>query len=166
MAAINRRVRIYRKLVPADTFASLASTEKLEFNVSQDTKIANGWTTGHTIPTGRGIAEITNPNQNFAESQDTGLDDKMFEVRGVCSRPDVVAHAFIIGLNAFLDGDQENNNLPNGRFAVEFDADPNNNLISSATQGLKVEGLEWIFEDEEPNVIHWKMTFKIAKAAV
>ena len=166
MAAINRRVRIYRKLVPADTFGSLGSTEKLEFNASLDNKIANAWTTGHTHPRGRGIAEITNPNQDYAESQDTGLDDQMFEVRGVCSRPDIVSHSFIIGLNAFADGGQENNDLPVGIFAVEYDADPNNNLISSATQGLKVEGLEWVFDDEEPNVIHFKITFKIAKAAV
>lgn len=152
MAAINRRVRIYRKTVPADTFATLASTEKLEFNASKDNTVANGWTTKiGPITKGRGIADNPNPNNPLGENQDTGEDEYVVQIEGSISRADDVTNAFKINLNSFESGEQENLALPMGVFSIEIDRDPHENLISDVTKGLKVRTLQWTEDEDTPN---------------
>lgn len=152
MPAINRKVRLYRKLVPADTFATLASTEKLEFNTSQDEAVANGWTTKiGPITKGRGIADNPNPNNDLGENQDTGQAELVYQIEGSVSRADDVTNAFKINLNDFEDKDQENVNLPFGRFSIEFDRDPHENLVSDGTTGLKIRSLQWLEDEDVPN---------------
>ena len=163
MAAINRRVRIYRKLVPADTFASLASTEKLEFNVSKDNTIANGFTTRiGPITKGRGIASNPDPNGPLGENQDTGTDEDTIQIEGSISRADLVGNAFKVNLNSFRDDGQENTNLPMGRFSVEIDRDPGENIIASATLGLKVRLLIWDMDEDTPNKTDFILTLEKA----
>ncbi len=152
MAAIDRKVRIYRKLVPADTFGLLAATEKLEFNASRDNTLANGWTTRiGPITKGRGIADNPDPNGPLGENQDTGTDEDTIQIEGTVSRADLVGNAFKVNINSFRDDGQENNDLPMGRFSIEIDRDPGENVIATATIGLKVSSLIWDMDEEVPN---------------
>ena len=163
MAAINRKVRIYRKLVPSNTFASLASTEKLEFNASKDNTIANGFTTRiGPITKGRGIASNPDPNGPLGENQDTGTDEDTIQIEGSVSRADLVGNAFKVNLNSFRDDGQENTNLPMGRFSVEVDRDPGENVIASATLGLKVRSLIWDMDEDIPNKTDFTLTLEKA----
>ena len=154
MPAINRRVRLYRKLVPGDTFATLGATEKLEFNASTDNTVANGFTTKiGPITKGRGIADNPNPNNPLGENQDTGESELVIQIEGSISRADDVTNAFKINLNSFESEDQESIALPMGRFAIEIDRDPHENLISTATVGLKIRTLQWIEDEDTPNKV-------------
>lgn len=146
------KVRLYRKTAVSDTFAGLAATEKLEFNVSQDESVANGWTTMINIPGSRGIGDTPAPGEDLAENQDTGADEFLIIVRGTISRADDATNAFKINLNSFRDGAQEELVLPAGKFSLELDRDPHENIISIATLGLKVKSLEWILDEEIPNM--------------
>jgi len=147
-----RKVRIFRKTNPGDTFASVASTDKLEFNVSQDTKIPNGWTKHIKLPKGRGIADNPNPNEELGENQDTGEIDLIYRIDGVVSRADDITNTFKINLNSFESGTQETTTLPLGVFSIEIDRDPHENIASSATLGLKVRSLEWNMDEETTNM--------------
>jgi len=152
MAAIQRRVRIYRKLVPADTFGGLTSTEKLEFNLTSDNTVANGWTKRiGPISKGRAIADNPDPNGPLGENQDTGTEEDTIQVEGSVSRADLVGNAFKVNLNSFRDDGQESNALPMGRFSIEIDRDPGENVIASATLGLKVRSLIWDMDEDVPN---------------
>jgi len=152
MAAINRKVRIYRKLVAGDTFGSLASTEKLEFNTSKDPENPNGWTTRiGPITKGRGLADNSNPNGPLGEHQDTGTDEYTIQIEGAVSRADDVSNVFKVNLNSYQNDGQESTDLPFGRISIEIDRDPNENLIASVADGLKVRSLIWDMDEEIPN---------------
>lgn len=152
MAAIDRKVRLYRKTLVADTFGGLASTEKLEFNLSKDNKVANGWTTRiGPITKGRGIADNPDPNGPLGENQDTGTEEDTIQLEGVVSRADDLTNVFKINLNSFRDDTQEELVLPMGKFSIEFDRDPHENVISNATLGMKVRSLVWDMDEEVPN---------------
>ena len=147
-----RKVRIFRKTLVGDTFGSLGATEKLEFNVSQDEKVSNGWTKHIKIAKGRGIADNPNPNEDLGENQDTGELDLIYRIDGVVSRADDITNQFKANLNAFEQGEQETTTLPFGKFSIEIDRDPHENISSSATIGLKVKSLTWDEDEETTNM--------------
>lgn len=156
MAAIDRKVRLYRKTAVADTFGGLASTEKLEFNLSKDNKVPNGWTIRiGPISKGRGIAANPDPNGPLGENQDTGTDEDIIQIEGVVSRADDLTNVFKINLNSFRDDEQETTILPMGRFSIEFDRDPHENVISNAIIGLKIRSLVWDMDEEVPNATNF-----------
>lgn len=150
-----RKLRIYRKTLAADTFAGLGATEKLEFNASgTDNKVANGWTTGIHKGTPRAIAQHPNPNENLGEQQDTGLDEDVYTIEGSISRPDLVANPFIDNLETWNEGAQENQiQLPFGRFSIELDKAPRLNKISSQVDGLEIRSLDWDLDGDIANEI-------------
>ena len=88
----------------------------------------------------------------MAENQDTGADEFIITIRGTVSRADDATNAFKINLNSFRDDGQESTALPAGRFSLEIDRDAHENIISSAILGLKVRSLNWILDEETPNM--------------
>lgn len=160
-------IRIYRKSVAADTFASLGVGEKIALNANgKDNNIANMWSTLSKYGSPRGIAEHPNPNQNLSENQDTGLDEIVYEVDFVISRADLVGNQFMINLVSFRDGPQENvTDLPNGLFSIELDRNPHLNLISDAIKGLKIRDIVFNMDEETTNETSGTITLIEARAA-
>jgi len=144
-------VKIYRKNNPSDTYNTLPTTDKLIFNLTKDNTVANGFISLIEIPSGRDIAENPNPNQNLSESQDTGLGEITFTITGTISRGDDVSNAWAVNLASFRDGQQESNTMPFGRFCIEMDRLPAENVIADATKGLKVSSFKWTLDEDVPN---------------
>jgi hypothetical protein len=163
-----KEIRIYRKTLAADTFGTLAATEKISLNANgNDNKIANMWSTFIHHGSPRGIAEHPNPNQNLSENQDTGLEEIVYEIDFVLSRADLVGNQFMVNLVSFKDGSQENvGELPFGRFSIEIDRNPNLNLISGNTLGLKVRDITFDMDEETANETTGRITLVEARAAV
>jgi len=168
MATANNSIKIYRKLVPADTFATLGVTEKIELNVNAtDVKIANMWSTKWKKGAPRGIAEHANPNQELSEQQDTGKDEEVWTIDFAIARADLVGNQFLVNLEAW-NGDidsQENLNMPFGRFSVEFVGVPLLNLISDATKGLEIRSIDYDKDEEVQNKLNGVIVLSKGKQA-
>ena len=160
-------IRIYRKSLASDTFASLGVGEKISLNANgKDNEIANMWSTFIKYGSPRGIAEHPNPNQNLSENQDTGLDEIVYEVDFVISRSALIGNQFMLNLVSFRDGEQENvAELPNGVFSIEIDRNPHLNLISSQIIGLKIRDIVFNMDEETGNETSGTITLIEARAA-
>jgi len=163
-----RPIRIYRKSLASDTFGSLPGTDKIEFNANgNDESIANIWSTFIHHGSPRGIAEHPNPNQNLSENQDTGLEEIVYEIDYALSRADLIGNQFMINLVSFKEESQENvAELPNGRFAIEIDRNPNLNKISGNTIGLKIRDITFDMDEDTPNLTTGTITLIEARDAV
>ncbi len=161
------QIRIYRKNVASDTFASLPVGDKIALNANgTDNTIANMWSTFLKYGSPRGIAEHPNPNQNLSENQDTGLDEIVYEVDFTISRADLIGNQFMLNLVSFRDGPQENvTDLPNGLFSIEIDRNPLLNLISSAIIGLKIRDIIFNLDEETTNETSGTIILIEARAA-
>jgi len=161
-------LRIYRKTLASDTFGSLGATEKVEMNANaRDPEIANLWSTFIHYGAPRGIAEHPNPTQDLSETQDTGLDETVYEIDFALARADLIGNQFMINLISFNEGGQENlAELPFGRFSIEIDRNPNLNYISGNTQGLKIRDIAIDMDEEDANLITGTITLIKAKEAV
>jgi len=146
-------VRIYRKTLAADTFTSLADSEKIILNGNKtDNTIENGWTTQVSKGASRAIAAHPNPNENLGEQQDTGLDEDVYTIIGSISRADLAVNSFINNLETWNEEAQEFDvELPFGRFSIEIDRAPGLNKIADATDGLEIRSLDWDMKAEEQN---------------
>lgn len=152
MTFMTKPVRIYRKTLLTDTFATLAATEKLTFNATKDETIANGWTSKTFKGTPRAIAGHPNPNENLGEQQDTGLDEDVYTIQGAVSRADLVVNVFMDNLVDWNEGEQETPiEFPFGRFSIEIDRAPALNKIASQVDGLEIRSLDWELDAEVPN---------------
>jgi len=167
MAFSARQIKIYRKTLVADTFASLAATEKLAFNsLGKDENIANGWTTRVRVGTPRDIAKHDNPNEALSEQQDTGLDESVTEFKGIISRADLVVNVFmdnLINWNEEETNGQESPVLPFGRFAFDIDRAPKLSQQSNATTGMEIRNLTFEFIEDEPNLMEFTLTMSKGK---
>ena len=161
-------IRLYRKSLASDTFGSLPTADKLTFNAgTKDVENADLWTTYLHHGSPRGIAEHPNPNQNLSENQDTGLDEIVYEIDYACSRADLIGNQFMINLVSFKEGSQENvAELPNGRFSLEIDRNPNLNKISGNTIGLKIRDITFDMDEETPNLTTGTITLIESRDAV
>lgn len=168
MATPNNFIRIYRKLVPADTFGILGTTEKIELNVNgTDVKIANMWSTKWKKGAPRGIAEHANPNQELSEQQDTGKDEEVYTIDFVIARADLVGNQFLVNLE-FWNGDidsQENLDMPFGRFSIEFQAVALLDLVSDATKGLEIRSIDFDKDEEVQNKLSGTIVLSKGKQA-
>ena len=153
MTFTEKPVRIYRKTLAADTFASLGATEKIILNGNgTDNTVANGWTTLTQKGAPRAIAGHPNPNENLGEQQDTGLDEDVYTIIGSISRADLVANSFMDNLETWNAEAQELPvELPFGRFSIEIDRAPRLNKISDQTDGLEIRSLDWELNAEVAN---------------
>ena len=160
-----KQVRIYRKSLAADTFASLGITEKILLNGNgTNNTVENGWTTKITKGAPRAIAGHPNPNENLGEQQDTGLDEDVYTIIGSISRPDLVANSFITNLENWNEGAQEiQTEFPFGRFCIEMDRAPLLNKIADVTDGLEIRSLDWNLEAEEQNEITFTLVLSRGK---
>ena len=150
-----RTFKIFRKAAPSDTFGSLASTEKLTFNGNaQSNIVANGWTTGFRIGSARDIAKHDNPNENLAEQQDAGLDEKVYEFKLIISRADLITNIFMNNLVNWDEDDngQESTAMPFGRFAFDIERAPKLSQGASATTGMEIRSLTFEIIEEDPNL--------------
>lgn len=168
--AIGKYIRIYRKLVTGDTFASLGATEKIELNVNgTDNNIANMWSKGYQKGASHGLAEHPNPNQNLSEQQDTGKDEDVFTIPFSISRSDLVGNQFLINLESWDNEDvngQESLPLPFGRFSIEFEDNPHFDFISSELQGLEMRSLDYSKDPEVQNELTGILVLSKGKRAV
>jgi len=149
-----KKLRIYRKTLATDTFASLATTEKLEFNANgTDTSVANGFTTNIRKGLPRSIATHSNPNENLGEQQDSGLDEDVYTIHATISRPDLAANVFMNNLVEWQEiGEQESAvEQPFGRFSIEIDRAPALNKISSQSDGLEIRSIDLTLPAEAAN---------------
>lgn len=149
-----KKLRIYRKTLASDTFGSLGSTEKLEFNANgTTTDVANGFTTNIRKGIPRSIATHGNPNENLGEQQDTGLDEDVYTIHITITRPDLAANVFMNNLVEWQEtGEQESAiQQPFGRFSIEIDRAPALNKISSQSDGLEIRSIDFILPAEAPN---------------
>lgn len=168
--AIGKYIRIYRKTLPTDTFATLAVIEKIELNVNgTDNKISNMWSAGYQKGASRALAEHPNPNQNLSEQQDTGKDEDVFTIPFIISRADLVGNQFLVNLELWDNedvGGQENLELPFGRFSIEFQDNAHFDFISSATQGLIMRSLDYSKDPETQNQLIGTLVLSKGKIAV
>jgi len=168
--AAGKYIRIYRKLVPADTFATLGATEKIELNVNgTDNNIANMWSKGYQKGASHGLAEHPNPNENLSEQQDTGKDEDVFTIPFSISRSDLVMNQFLINLESWDDEDvdgQENLDLPFGRFSIEFEDNPHFDYVATAAQGLEMRSLDYTKDPEVQNELSGILVLSKGKQAV
>ena len=166
--AIGGYIRIYRKASPSDTFASLGTTEKIELNVNgTDNKVANMWSTHWHRGSPRALAEHPNPNEQLGEQQDTGLDEKVYEIDFAISRADLVTNQFLINLELWNeeDGGQESLTMPFGRFSIELEEAPGLQLISDATKGLEMRSIDYDKDEETQNLLRGTLILSQGKQA-
>lgn len=168
MATENNYIRIYRKLVPSDTFASLGTTEKITLNINgSDVKIANMWSTKWKKGAPRGLAEHANPNQDLSEQQDTGKDEEVYTIDFAIARADLVGNQFLVNLELW-NGDinsQENLEMPFGRFSIEFQAAALLDTISDATKGLEIRSIDYDKDEEIQNKLSGVIVLSKGKQA-
>lgn len=163
-----REFKIYRKTLVSDTFASLASTEKLTFNGNTNiSDVANGWTTGFKTGEPRDIAKHDNPNENLSEQQDAGLDENTIEIKGIISRADLITNVFmnnLVNWNEDEDG-QESTVLPMGRFAFDLDRAPKLSQQANATTGMEIRSLSFEMLEDEPNLMSFTLILSKGKGS-
>jgi len=168
--AIGKYIRIYRKLTPADTYASLAVAEKITLNVNgTDNTISNMFSAGYQKGASRALAEHPNPNENLSEQQDTGKDEDVFTIPFVISRSDLVGNQFLVNLESWDNedvGGQENLELPFGRFSIEFQDNAHFDFIAGATQGLIMRSLDYSKDPETQNQLTGTLILSKGKIAV
>lgn len=160
-----RKIRIYRKTNPGDTYAGLASTEKLEFNASKTITTPNGHTIESKIIKGRDIAENPDPQADLSESQDTGLGETVYQLVGTISRSDDITNSFLVNIENWSNESQESNAMPFGRFAIELDRAPLLNILANASVGLKFTYVEYLFDEDIPNALQYIIRLTKAKVA-
>ena len=159
------KIRIFRKTLVGDTFSTLGVTEKLEFNTTRETSVANGFTTRVTTGAPRAIAEHPNPNEELSEQQDTGKDEEVITIYGAVSRAELITNQFMLNLFAWRDGSQESTTLPFGRFSIENDGNPHMNIDASATTGLEIRDLITDESEETQNLLEFILILSRGKAA-
>lgn len=168
--AIGKYIRIYRKLVPADTFASLGVVDKIILNDNgTDNVTANMYSAGYQKGASRALAEHPNPNQNLSEQQDTGKDEDVFTIPFVISRADLVGNQFLVNLESWDnedDGGQENLELPFGRFSIEFQDNAHFDFIADATRGLIMRSLNYSKDPETQNQLTGTLVLSKGRIAV
>jgi len=168
--AIGKFIRIYRKLIPTDTFASLSTINKITLNeLGTDNTIANIWSVGYQKGASRALAEHPNPNENLSEQQDTGKDEDVFTIPFVISRADLVGNQFLVNLELWDNDDvggQENLELPFGRFSIEFQDNAHFDFIADATRGLIIRSLNYSKDPEAQNQLNGTLILSKGRIAV
>ena len=161
-----RQIRIGRKTLVGDTFASLGVTEKIAINaLGQDNSIANMWSRNIHTGTPTAVAEHPNPNENLAEQQDTGLDEDVYRIEGVISRADLIGNQFLINLETWNNEGKDLPALPFGRFFIELDRAPLKNKDANATDGLIFRLFDVDMDEDIPNQLDYVIEFSRGEAA-
>jgi hypothetical protein len=158
-------ITLYRVTNPGDTISNVSADNKLQFNTSPDTKVANAFITDYDILETEAIGSNQSPQQDTGDIQDLGRIEQAYVLKGFISKRNDLAgfNQIVVKMQVWESEAKTNANFRQGRFGIQIDDFRPYDVVpfgtGTAQKGLIWESLKWRLNFQHKHLIapfEWK----------